>query len=116
VTNPLLNRVQSYRALFQAKAATSRRWFFRAGAAFRIVFLRENGEPQPAAEVVLAHLSRFCRATRPTVMFDGQGRVDALASARMDGRREVFLLIMEHLHLDDRTLLRLQQHEDQGND
>lgn len=116
MSNHLLNRVQSYRAVFQATPATARRWIFRAATAFRIAFLREDGKPLPAAEVVLAHLARFCRASRPTVMFDGEGRVDALASARMDGRREVFLLIMEHLHLDDRTIFQLQQHEDQSND
>lgn len=88
-------------------------WLWRRALAYRAVFLAPDGTPNPAGARVLAHLGRFCRASKPTVMFDGTGRVDALASARMDGRREVWLLIQEHLHLDDRVLLQLQQQEDE---
>lgn len=92
---------------------------FRRVEAYRILFLQSDGKvkplfgpPKPAAEVVLAHLARFCRANKPTVMFDNSGAVDPLASARMDGRREVWLLIQEHLHIDNKTLLQLREDPD----
>lgn len=87
--------------------------------AYRITFLHSTdtvkplfGPPKPAAQMVLAHLARFCRANKPTSCYTATGAVDPIASARMDGRREVWLLIQEHLHLDDRLLLNLEEHTD----
>lgn len=95
-------------------------WLFRRAQAYRMVFLHSEGtvepwigEPKPAAKIVLAHLARFCRAHKPTTCFTAVGAVDPLASARMDGRREVWLIIQEHLHLDDRVLMNLQEQDDE---
>jgi hypothetical protein len=50
------------------------------------------------AQVVLTDLSKFCRAHSST------GHTDPHMAARLDGRREVWLRIQQHLHLDDETL------------
>ncbi len=70
------------------------------------------GDPKPASKIVLAHLARFCRAHKPTSCYTTFGAVDPIASARMDGRREVWLIITEHLNLDDRILMNLEESPD----
>lgn len=63
--------------------------------------------------VVLKDLARFCRAHRSTGVFSHiRGAFDPLASARADGRREVWLRIVEHLHLDEKHLVNLREHPD----
>lgn len=47
----------------------------------------------PDGKVVLADLARFCRATQSTF------HQDPRLAAQLDGRREVFLRIAEHLNL-----------------
>jgi hypothetical protein len=54
----------------------------------------------PVADTVLADLALFCRAEQSTF------HVDPRAHALMEGRREVYLRIMEHLKLDTDELLR----------
>lgn len=45
----------------------------------------------PASAVAVAHLSRYCCAYRSTVQMDDAGRVDPLASAVFEGRRQVWI-------------------------
>jgi hypothetical protein len=52
----------------------------------------------PAGNEVLMDLVRFCRANRSC--FDGDPRIHAV----LEGRREVFLRIQEHLHLTPEQL------------
>lgn len=52
----------------------------------------------PLAEEVLADLARFCRATESTF------HLDPRAHAVAEGRREVWLRICHHLHLDEHQL------------
>jgi len=67
--------------------------FLRARAhAYRVTF---SG---PRAELVLADLARFCRATEST--FHPDPRVHAVA----EGRREVWLRIQHHLKMTDDDL------------
>lgn len=67
-------------------------------------------DPTPSAATVLAVLAAFCRANKPTSVYSHvRGQIDPLASARADGRREVWLLINEYLNLDDRTILNLKE-------
>ena len=47
----------------------------------------------PLGEAVLADLARFCRAHKSTFNDDPR------AAAKLDGRREVWLRIQEHLKL-----------------
>jgi hypothetical protein len=49
----------------------------------------------PVGEEVLADLAKFCRATETT------HDKDALVAAHLDGRREVWLRIQQHLNLTE---------------
>lgn len=68
----------------------------RAGA-YRRVFIKGGVD----TEIVLADLAKFCRAAKST------GHPDANVAARLDGRREVFLRIADHLNLSTEELYRL---------
>jgi hypothetical protein len=64
----------------------------------------------PSGEKVLADLRRFCRATSSSVIVSPlSGSIDTHAMAVNEGRREVFLRIATHLHLDDADLLRMKE-------
>jgi hypothetical protein len=91
-------------------------WLFRRAQAYRAVFLKPDGSPNPPGAQVLAHLARFCRHNKPSASYDNTGRIDPFAMARMDGRREVFNLIQEHLHLPDRLLIELQNQNEEQDD
>lgn len=52
----------------------------------------------PSAVAVLRDLAKFCRADQSTF------RVDARQHALLEGRREVFLRITQHLHLSSEDL------------
>lgn len=65
--------------------------------AYRRLFSIENQD----AQLVLRDLAKFCRAHETTVT------PDARASAILEGRREVWLRIANHLQLDEETLWRL---------
>ena|SRR5690242_6430164 len=54
-----------------------------------------------AGQAVLTDLSKFCRAVRPTWSDDERHH------ARLEGRREVFLRITEHMHLTAEQLYAL---------
>lgn len=65
----------------------------RAGS-YRRVFMPADQDAQD----VLADLAKFCRAHEST------GHVDSHVAARLDGRREVWLRIQNHLRLTDDQL------------
>ena len=71
---------------------------------YRAVF-----KPGRSTDFVLADLKRFCFGNAPTVMYGGQGSVDPLASIAAAARQEVWLRIINHLHLDDAQLLQLKE-------
>jgi len=99
----LLLKVQAYRTCFLQAQEAPKGWLQR--------LRKQAGLPNQSGEIVLADLARFCRATKPTSVYLNDGSVDPIASARMDGRREVFLWINEYLHLDHKTLLHLMDQE-----
>lgn len=69
----------------------------RRGAYCRVF---ELGNPTPDdLQVVLADLAAFCRASASTF------HPDPRMAAMLDGRREVFLRIRDHLMLDADALL-----------
>jgi hypothetical protein len=79
--------------------------------AYRRMFLGENGL-NADGEVVLADLAKFCRATSSTAVVNPISRsVDPLATAMAEGRREVWLRIMAHLHIDERVIFNLNENE-----
>lgn len=55
----------------------------------------------PVAAPVLADLARFCRAATST------GHPDPYMAARLDGRREAWLRISQHINLSDDELWKL---------
>ena len=60
----------------------------------------------PVAEAVLKDLSRFCRANTSTF------HPDPRVAAMLDGRREVWHRIQQHLRLSDADLWRLMGRPD----
>lgn len=53
-----------------------------------------------AAEIVLADLRKFCHGGSTTACMDANGRIDPLASQQLEGRRQVWLRIVEYLGMD----------------
>ncbi|MCW5623327.1 MAG: hypothetical protein KIT73_01245 [Burkholderiales bacterium] len=83
----------------------------RRKRSYQATFLNKEGDPHSPAADVLADLAKFCRAHRTTAVFSSiRGVFDPYASARADGRREVWLRIQSHLRLNDRQLERIQDH------
>jgi hypothetical protein len=84
--------------------------------AYRSVFLDASGNPSRNAELVLADLKRFCRATSTTITVSPISKsIDPLAMAMAEGRREVWLRIQAHLLLDEKQVFNLQEPND-GNE
>ena len=80
--------------------------------AYRRLFLGENGL-NGDGQIVLADLAKFCKATSSTAVVSPiSQRVDPIASALAEGRREVWLRIMAHLHIDDRVVFNLTDKEE----
>lgn len=87
-----------------------RRKVFARRMAYQRLFFADAQRLSPDAEIILKDLARFCRAHRSTAVFSQlRGTLDPLASARADGRREVYLRIVENLYLDDRFLTNLRE-------
>lgn len=63
------------------------------------------------AKGVLADLERFCRHNLPTIVTSKDGHTDVPATFLAEGRREVYLRILAHLHAD---LNRNEQGETDG--
>lgn len=63
----------------------------------------------PSGKEVLADLKRFCRHDRSTLAVGADGHVDTHAMAVAEGRREVFLRILKHVHIEDSQLLNLRE-------
>lgn len=86
---------------------------WRLREAFRNTFWRgrwkrDDGAPTEDALQVLRRLRTFCRADVST--FDADPRIHALC----EGRREVWLEIVNTLELSDETLAKLREPEDDG--
>ena len=62
---------------------------------------------QPATQEMLIDLAAFCRANEPCIEIDNQGRVDRDRSLMLEGRREVWLRIMQHCNLTSQQLYSL---------
>lgn len=75
----------------------TRQFLFGRASAYRRVFAHDNRD----AQLVLRDLARFCRALEST------GNADPYVAARLDGRREAFLRIQQHLNMSVEELYRL---------
>lgn len=76
---------------------STKRFLVRRAQAYHACFPKDGMMTQ----VVMADLAKFCRATSSTFHPDPQ------VAARLDGRREVFLRISQHLNLTTEELYRL---------
>lgn len=79
------------------KIRLGQEYLFNRTRIYRRIFNKDN----PDAAFVLKDLAKFCRAHTSTA------HADPHIAARLDGRREVFLRIQQHLQLDDTELWRL---------
>lgn len=80
---------------------------------YRRVFMDASGLVGPDAEIVLADLRRFCRATSSTVMVSPVSKsIDPIAMAMAEGRREVWMRIMGYLHIDEKQIFNLEEPTD----
>ena len=75
----------------------ARAFLFGRSKSYRRIFDLANRD----AQTVLEDLAFFCRANVSTA------HDEPTMSARLDGRREVWLRIQQHLNLDDETLWQL---------
>lgn len=57
--------------------------------------------------LLLDDLARFCRANETCVVIGADGHVDKERSLILEGRREVWLRIQQHIHLDDAQLMQI---------
>lgn len=71
-----------------------RAYVSRRRNSYRMVFNIDN----PGAADVLSDLARFCRAAETTFLPDARGH------AVLEGRREVWLRIQQHLRLTEQQL------------
>ena len=62
---------------------------------------------QPAMQEMLIDLAQFCRANETCVILDKNGRVDEAFTKILEGRREVWLRIQQHLNLSTQQLYML---------
>lgn len=80
--------------------------------AYRRLFLDGNGKLTRDAEIVISDLARFSRLHRSTTVVSTVSRqTDVPASFQAEGRREVILRILGHLHVDDADLVRMTERE-----
>jgi hypothetical protein len=83
--------------------------------AYRAVFMDASGDISRNGEIVLADLRKFCRANSTTVMVSPISKsIDPIAMAMAEGRREVWLRLMAHLHIDEKQVFNLEE-PDNGN-
>lgn len=62
-------------------------------AAWRDAILGPDGRPHGGGRMILAELSHYCDGENTTARYDGNGRMDPIASAMREGRRQVYLHI-----------------------
>lgn len=80
--------------------------------AYRRLFLGDDGKLTKDAELVISDLARFCRLHRSISIVSLTTRqTDVPASFQAEGRREVILRVLGHLHVDDADLVRITERE-----
>lgn len=92
MTNPMLLQAQRLANRFLNRIRLRRK------RAYVGLFHGDDGKPTPDADIVLGDLRDFCRARETT--FEEDPRLHAL----LEGRREVWLRIAGHLHIDEAQL------------
>lgn len=75
----------------------------RRKTAYQLTFEKH----QPANQEVLADLAQFCRAAETTLVSGADNRLDTERSLVLQGRREVWIRLQNHLNLSPADLYRL---------
>jgi hypothetical protein len=84
---------------------------------WRSRFLDQAGRPTAEAMKALRDLSTFCYGNKPSAKVSQKsGCIDPIAMGIAEGRREVFLHIVNLLNLDDAAFNRLLTQYQQEND
>lgn len=82
-------------------------------SAYRRTFMDASGNISRDAEIVLADLRKFCRATSSTVTVSPVTKsIDPIAMGMAEGRREVWMRLMAHLHIDEKQVFNLEEPND----
>jgi hypothetical protein len=84
--------------------------FWNLRAAYRAVFRLGSRKPAPVT-ALLDDLRDFCRADTSCIVIGKDGRVDTHATAVAEGRREVYLRIMQTMNLSDDLLMEMKENE-----
>ena len=80
--------------------------------AYRRIFLGDNGKLTKDGEIVISDLIRFCRLYQSTTIVSTVSRqTDVPATFQAEGRREVILRLLAHLHVNDADLFHLTEKE-----
>jgi hypothetical protein len=85
------------------------RALFRSRAYKRLFTDPKTGDMSEDGATVLAHLKRQARYGKPPAATDRTGATDMYEVGRIVGRQEMVQLIVEALHLDEKTLTNLQE-------
>ena len=84
-----------------------RQAIYRSRAYKRLFLNPQSNELTDDGRIVMAHLKRFAKLGKPPATPGAQ--VDMVQVGRMVGRQETVQMIVEALHLDERTLTNLQE-------
>lgn len=85
------------------------RALFKSRAYKRALLDDRTGQLSESGRIIMAHLKRFSRYGKPPVYAGKVGATDMFEVGRMVGRQETVQLIVEALHLDEKTLTNLQE-------
>lgn len=90
-----------------AMYARIRQVLYRTRAYKRLFLDPQSNQLSDDGQIVVAHLKRFARLGKPPAA--PGANVDMFQVGRMVGRQETVQLIVEALHLDEKTLTNLQE-------
>lgn len=91
--------------LMMAPGLMVRRWWL--GWIWRALFIGQDGQVHRSGEILLADLREFAFGGGRTVFSN-----DPLVMARREGRREVFVRIVNYLNLDEAVVQKLMEVDD----
>lgn len=75
---------------------------------YRGLFMPKDDALSISAMAVLTDLKRVCGVmSDSTTMYDGNGKIDPLKMANAQGRREVWLYVMQQLHVPDEIVFKM---------
>lgn len=85
--------------------------------AYRSCFLDgKTGQMTRGAEIVMADLRSFCRATSTPAQLASNGMVDPIATGIAIGRLEVWHRFAQNLHISDADLYRMVEQSEKERD